>query len=313
MRYLKKGHIRPTVCLDPGHDKAKYNRSRVVPEYYEGQQMWELSCLLKEKLEGLGIRVITTKSRADQKVSLSSRGKKGKNAELLISLHSNAASTGEPDWVTVLHQQPEQSEAAARSEEFAQVIGEGVSALLGRKRKIKTRKSAHDRDGDGILDDYYGVLRSACAVGTPAVILEHGFHTNESCARWLLDRNNLEKLAQLEAQIVADWFSMGSYTREDFIRRVQNAIGATVDGIAGKNTFSKTVTLSAKKNCRHKAVAPVQEWLAHLGYPVGEIDGFAGKQFTAAVKAFQKDNGIGPDGEITKKKQTWRCLLGMED
>jgi peptidoglycan hydrolase-like protein with peptidoglycan-binding domain len=102
------------------------------------------------------------------------------------------------------------------------------------------------------------------------------------------------------------------YTQEQFIRDVQRACGAKVDGIAGHETLSKTVTLSASKNRKHAAVKPVQERLYHLGYhEVGEADGIAGPKFTEAVKAFQKDNGCYVDGEITAKNKTWKKLLGM--
>ena len=101
--------------------------------------------------------------------------------------------------------------------------------------------------------------------------------------------------------------------RERFVRKVQKACGAAVDGIAGPETLSKTVTLSAHKNSRHDAVKPVQEYLYTLGYTeVGEADGIAGEKFTKAVQHYQKDNDCWIDGEITKRNKTWRKLLGME-
>lgn len=104
-----------------------------------------------------------------------------------------------------------------------------------------------------------------------------------------------------------------AYTQEQFIRDVQKACGASVDGIAGKETLAKTVTLSAGKNRRHAAVKPVQKWLKELGYPeVGEADGIAGVKFTAAVCAFQKANKCWVDGEITARNKTWKKLLGMK-
>ncbi len=313
MKNLKPGHSSPTVCLDPGHDKAKYNRSKVVPAYYEGQRMWDLCCLLKPRLEALGIAVTVTKSKADQAVSLSTRGKKSKDADLFISLHSNAASTENPNWVTILYQVEAPGDTDETSKAFAQIIGDCVSSVLGVKRKLSARKSASDRDGDGYADDYYGVLRSAHQVGTPGVIIEHGFHTNADCANWLLEDANLEKLADAEAAAVAGWFGIEAYSLDAFIREVQAAIGAKVDGRAGEETIGKTVTLSAKKNCRHAAVKPVQKRLAALGYTqVGESDGFAGVQFTAAVTAFQMENWEAADGEITAGYRTWRALLGME-
>jgi murein L,D-transpeptidase YcbB/YkuD len=102
------------------------------------------------------------------------------------------------------------------------------------------------------------------------------------------------------------------YTLKQFIRDVQSATGAKVDGIAGNETISKTVTLSANKNSRHAAVKAVQKRLYALGYTqVGAADGIAGAKFTAAVKAYQKANGCAADGEITAKNKTWKKLLGM--
>ena len=99
---------------------------------------------------------------------------------------------------------------------------------------------------------------------------------------------------------------------EQFIREVQKACGAAVDGIAGPETLSKTVTLSRYRNRYHKAVKAVQERLLALEYTqVGIADGIAGAKFEEAVKAFQRDNSCTQDGEITAKNKTWRKLLGM--
>lgn len=102
------------------------------------------------------------------------------------------------------------------------------------------------------------------------------------------------------------------YTLAQFVRDVQRATGAAVDGIAGPETLSKTVTLSAKKNVTHAAVLAVQKRLAALDYAeVGKADGIAGPKFTSAVAHFQTDNGCVVDGEITAAAKTWRKLLGM--
>lgn len=102
------------------------------------------------------------------------------------------------------------------------------------------------------------------------------------------------------------------YTLEQFVRDVQKACGAAVDGIAGPETLRKTVTLSQSKNSTHAAVKPVQKRLEALGYHmVGEADGIAGMKFTAAVTEFQADNKCWVDGEITAGNTTWKKLLGM--
>jgi peptidoglycan hydrolase-like protein with peptidoglycan-binding domain len=103
------------------------------------------------------------------------------------------------------------------------------------------------------------------------------------------------------------------YTAEQFVRDVQAAIGAKVDGIAGPETMSKTVTVSDRKNSTHPVVVPLQKRLAALGYTeVGEADGIAGPLFTAAVVAYQEDHRCWVDGEITAGNNTWKKLLGMK-
>ncbi len=102
------------------------------------------------------------------------------------------------------------------------------------------------------------------------------------------------------------------YTLKEFVKDVQKACGASVDGIAGPETLSKTVTLSAKINRTHAVVKAVQKRLIALGYvEVGTADGVAGPKFTSAVAHFQQDNGCSTDGEITAKNKTWKKLLGM--
>lgn len=104
-----------------------------------------------------------------------------------------------------------------------------------------------------------------------------------------------------------------TYSFEEFIRDVQKAIGAKVDGIPGPETLSKTITVSKKKNRNHPIVKPIQRRLAVLGYTnVGKADGIAGILFASAVREFQKDNGCIADGVITAKAKTYRKLFHME-
>lgn len=103
----------------------------------------------------------------------------------------------------------------------------------------------------------------------------------------------------------------GGYSLTDFIEDVQRITGSKVDGIAGKETLGNTPTISAILNRKHPLVYHIQLRLKVLGYNVGTVDGIAGGKFTAAVKAFQKDNGCTVDGEVTARAKTWKKLLGM--
>lgn len=99
------------------------------------------------------------------------------------------------------------------------------------------------------------------------------------------------------------------YTLKQFVKEVQAATGAAVDGIAGKETLSKTVTVSARINRRHAVVKAIQKRLNSLGFNCGAVDGIAGAKFTAAVIAYQKSKNCIVDGEITARHRTWQHLL----
>jgi N-acetylmuramoyl-L-alanine amidase len=167
------------------------------------------------------------------------------------------------------------------------------------------------------VNSKYIVLNST---NMPAVLNESAFVDNKNDILAWNDDSELKKLGTAYAKAAAEYLGMkekasstSQYSLTQFIKDVQKACGASVDGIAGSGTISKTVTLSRYKNSTHAAVKPVQKRLYALGYTqVGTADGVAGAKFAAAVKAFQKDNGCWVDGVITAKNKTWRKLLGMK-
>lgn len=153
-----------------------------------------------------------------------------------------------------------------------------------------------------------------------AIINEGAFVDNLKDIQDWNDDAELKALGIAYAEAAAEFLSLEkkpikekeTYSLEQFVEDVQKACGASVDGIAGPKTLSKTVTLSRWKNRRHGAVLAVQKRLLALGYDeVGEADGVAGAKFDSAVKHFQKDNGCTPDGEITAGNKTWKKLLGV--
>lgn len=160
----------------------------------------------------------------------------------------------------------------------------------------------------------------------PAVLNEGAFVDNKSDIQDWNEEHELQKLGEAYAKAAAEFLDLpvkaapaqtpetsDVYTLDKFIRDVQAAIGAEVDGIAGPETIGKTVTVSAHVNREHPVVEPIQKRLYALGYTmVGEADGVAGVKFEAAVQAFQGNNHCWVDGEITAGNKTWRKLLGME-
>lgn len=171
-----------------------------------------------------------------------------------------------------------------------------------------TMKSALQDAGYKIItDSTYLTSAEYCVRG--AIYVKSGSHTvagltDGSKASQTLSKAGISSSGNTET-------SDTTYSKTQFIREVQAAIGATVDGIAGSETLSKTVTVSKTKNNRHAVVRPLQTYLNFLGYDCGTVDGIAGTKFDTAVKAYQKDNGCVVDGEITAQKTTWKKLLGL--
>ena len=105
----------------------------------------------------------------------------------------------------------------------------------------------------------------------------------------------------------------GEYRQEDFVREVQMCIGAGIDGKAGSQTLSRTVTVSKVKNRKHNVVLPLQKAMKKKNHYHGALDRIAGAQFEEAVNSYQKWilNYKKQDGEITAKGKMWKKLLGI--
>lgn len=170
----------------------------------------------------------------------------------------------------------------------------------------------------------YNSLAETRQTKATAVLTEVAFHSNEEDVKWMID--NIEAIGKELAMSLYEYFNIeykenveikpqptqAQYTYTDFVKDVQRTCVARVDGIAGPETLSKTVTVSARKNNRHAVVRPIQKYLYSLGYTsVGVADGIAGSKFEKAVKEFQINNGCVADGEITARNRTWKKLLKL--
>ena len=215
------------ICIDAGH-YGKYNQSKVVPEYYESDMNWKLHLKLKAELETYeDVEVITT--RADKNVDLENvkRGQMSKDCDLFISLHSNGATREDADHIVIFVPISDNTtDIDERSIALANKLAPMLTDLMGVSEKnyrVAGVKSSNDRNGDGILNDnYYGVIHGARLVNTPALIIEHSFHTNARAAKWLLIEENLDKIAKEEAKIIAEHYGLEKIKQT--VHRVQ--IGA---------------------------------------------------------------------------------------
>lgn len=227
-------------------------------------------------------------------------------ADFVAEFHHNGGIKGGTGGGVVAFSYP----GSAKGREYRDAIYEAVIAAGGLKG---------DRY-EPVQEKAFDILRFTYA---PAVLMEYGFMDSKTDAPTIVTDDysklvayatmeGIAKVAGLKKKSAQEDKPAEAYTLKQFIRDVQEACGASVDGIAGPETLSKTVTISAQKNRTHAVVKPVQKRLAALGYTmVGEADGIAGTKFTAAVTEFQADNKCWIDGEITAANRTWKVLLGM--
>lgn len=289
MKNVKTGHAKPIVCLDAGH-YGKYNRSPVVPAYYESDMNWKLHRMLKEELEKYPIQVRTTRADKDKDLDLVPRGNTSSGCDLFLSLHSNAADTESAKYVVAMYQVDDNcGDIDAQSKAVAAILAKTVGETMDLPYQTWSTKSSKDRDGNGYKDDYYGVLRGAHSVGTAGVIVEHGFHTHTATAQWLLQDSNLRKLAEAEAKAIADWFGVSKLP---------------------KKTPTVTVTLPViYPYDKNEHVEAMQALLIGYGYSCGPegVDGSCGGATQKALKQYQQDSELDVDGKCGPA--TWGSLL----
>ena len=185
------------ICLDAGHD-GLYNRSSVVPAYYESDFNWKLYVKLKKYLEEYGITVIGTRGNQNVEMGTIARGQKSTGCDLFISLHANAAERESADHVLIIEM------LAKKKHDLATKFGKAIKELMGTKENYEVITKEKNSGGE-----WYGVLQGCEKVGNDnGFIIEHSFYTNKAMATWMLNDNNINQLAQMEADIIAEYFNI---------------------------------------------------------------------------------------------------------
>ena len=193
-RFGDDGIYQPvTICLDAGH-YGKYNHSPVNDAYWESDFTWKMHLYLKEELEQYGIRVITTRTDKDTDLALEDRGMTSQGCDLFLSIHSNACDSAAEDAPLAC------CAINGSADELGLMLANCVADVM------QTRQRGLIWKREGLRGDWYGVLRGATKAGTPAILLEHSFHTNPRATAWLLVDANVRRMAKAEAELLARYF-----------------------------------------------------------------------------------------------------------
>ena len=272
------------ICLDPGHYGSYYNAG-AVKGYYESACMFKLTMIEKEILEQMGYEVVLTRTDINADPELTARGRMAKGCVVMVSNHTNATDNKNINRAVSLHM-------VSRTDKTIDDISKALAIKLAKVveetmgvdgNQCYSVMSSNDRDGDGVKNDnYYGVLHGAFTVGVPAIIMEHGFHTNPGVCNWLMNEANLRKLAKACCECIAEFVE---------------SLDSTNNTPAPKPAEEETRDYLMKGD-KGAEVKEMQENLIDLGFSCGKYgaDGDFGGDTEEAVRAFQEANKLVVDG-----------------
>lgn len=196
--WLKKEGEEPVsekkkVCLDAGHDAGNEANKSPDGSYYEHEFCLDMAKRIKTVLELAGVDVVETRPDGDF-VSLDKRCwiSNAAKPDLFVSLHSNAAGTS--GWSSARGWEAYVYGLSGERYKAAKAILARVEGVAPAIRKTPIVENP----------DLY-VLRNTTA---PAVLIEHGFHTNREDVELLKDSEYRGRLAIAEACGILDWLGV---------------------------------------------------------------------------------------------------------
>ena len=195
--WLKKEEDKPTkhtVCLDPGHGVETAGKCSPDGTYLEHEFNLDMANRVKAILERHGIGVTMTRSTAKD-VSLEQRVKTANGIaglSLFVSLHSNASGDGWtiPDGYGI----------------YTSMAGATAGRNVAANKLLAWAKEAGIKLwGNGLFHDGLYVLKNTAA---PAILVEHGFHTNKAEVELLKSPAYRDKLAEVDAKGILDYLGV---------------------------------------------------------------------------------------------------------
>lgn len=193
------------IMIDSGHIGPTYNAG-AVRGYYESAIVWALHKKLVTELKKYDCQVDVTRPSINTNMDVYPRGTKAKGYNLFLSLHTNWCGTESVNRTDVYVPKENTGEPKA----FGLLLAKAIKKACG----TTAAKTAIRKNSSG--GEWYGVMRGADNVGCRFYyIVEHGFHSNESFCHWMMDNDNLAKLAKAEAQCIASYFGLKTKSGND--------------------------------------------------------------------------------------------------
>ena len=182
------------ILIDPGHGidtPGKRSPDGLLREYRWNRQV---SDLILAKLLDAGVDAallveetndISLRNRVNRVNTICNRV--GASNVLLVSIHANAAGNGK-QWMNAKGWSCYTTKGKTKSDQVAECLYDAFEAEF-KDRKI--RKDLSDGDSDW-EENFYILQKSKC----PAVLLENFFYDNREECAWMLQVENMERIAK---------------------------------------------------------------------------------------------------------------------
>ena len=255
--------------IDPGHGAGKaYNRGFRQVDNLTHCNEGDCNYLyahdfLKTALEKYGFKVDLTRDNIFQNPSLQTRGLMAKDYDLLLSVHSNAAS-GNVRGVEVWD--------STNPKESCKALGDKICAYVSSALGTPNRGTKYRRNNAG--SNYYGILR--LGYGKKNMIVEHVFHDNLQDAT--VYRKNLDKTAHAVAKAIAEFYGLAQkigevktplveLTEEKFIQTIVDSLRGQELNILPSVTIAQAILESnwgksslAREACNLFGIKASKDW-----------------------------------------------------
>ena len=203
------------IVLDPGHGGSQSGAARDNEQVEEKALNLKIAKYLKKELETYeNVKVFLTRS-SDKDMELPDRTQFAvdKKADVMISLHNNAAGkcAAYDHGCTVLAAKDGYKDILALEEQklSCNILNE-LSMLGIENQGILLRDSeANEHYSNGILADYYAIIRGGVLNDIPTVLIEHAFIDNDSdYEKYLSTDKKLKQLAIADTTGIARYYQL---------------------------------------------------------------------------------------------------------
>lgn len=232
-----------TVVLDAGHGGHDVGASS--DGIYEKNINLKVTQFLKEYLSEYKDTSIIMTRNDDTFLEVFDRAMvaRKENADILICLHFNSATTSDTDGAEVY---VSNNKSLDKYNKETTILGNKILHELEKvginNRGVKTRlipKDETDIYSDGTRADYYGIIRYAmrgCRIdsgvikpegaipakvengeGIPAIIIEHCYMNNSIDRKFIENDEALKKLAKADADAIAEYYKLTKKENEEKI------------------------------------------------------------------------------------------------